>query len=114
MCPNHRRVRRRIGLHVAPGARLSSEPDPDAHFCPHTGNQGGAIVPQFPLHEARCLPAEHEGAPQVPALSTPHSQPTFLEPGQSPSRGLRTREAEREQVPPVNFHLSLSSVPVQS
>lgn len=68
----------------------------------------------FPLHEARCLPAEHEGAPQVPALSIPHSQPTFLEPGQSPSRGLRTREAEREQVPPVNFHLSLSSVPVQS
>ena len=63
MCPNHRRVRRRIGLHVAPGARLSSEPDPDAHFCPHTGNQGGAIVPQFPLHEARCLPAQHEGGP---------------------------------------------------
>ena len=74
----------------------------------------GPLFLSFPSMKLAAYLHSMKGAPQVPALSTPHSQPTFLEPGQSPSRGLRTREAEREQVPPVNFHLSLSSVPVQS
>ena len=62
MCPSHRGVSKRIGLHMAPGARPGSELDPDAHSCPHTGNQGGAIVPRFPLPEAHCPPAERGGS----------------------------------------------------